>query len=59
MNCLYCETNIVDGVIRSDFIYCSEEHADLDWREKWADVFAYNETGGQLTNFEELHASLV
>lgn len=53
MKCNYCGKQIKKGVIEHGIAYCNQEHADTDWRENLADLWAEHESGGLYHTLED------
>lgn len=54
IKCVHCGEiitgrHVIDGAAH----YCNDECADADWRERGADLYAREASGGLIMNFED------
>lgn len=53
VECNYCRKKIKKGIVDHGFAYCSQKHANADWRENLADRWTEHESDGLYHTFED------
>lgn len=57
--CFYCKKEIAGRhIIDGNLHFCDDYCADEDWRGRGADAYAYHESDGLFSNFEDYAESL-